>query len=124
MEAQIVKIKDKILKIAEKYKKLSENKTQDEVKNAFIVFRSNEGVARAEQAYMLSAWSRCWLWVTCRSKRYRDKQLLGKYLSVKRAIDPSLILWENLGYSQKERILRTTITSVVALILVCFVIAI
>ena len=124
METQILKIKDKIVKLADKYKKLGVNKTQDEVKNAFVVFRSNEGVARAEQAYMLSSWSRAWLWMTCRSKRYRDKQFLGKYLSVKRTIDPSLILWENLGYSQKERILRTAITSVVALVLVCFVIAI
>ena len=48
METQVLKIKDKIVKIAEKYKKLGENKTQDEVKNAFVVFRSNEGVARAE----------------------------------------------------------------------------
>lgn len=47
MEAQIGKVKDKIVVLAEKYKKLSENKKQDEVKNAFIVFRSNEGVARA-----------------------------------------------------------------------------
>jgi len=62
--------------------------------------------------------------MTCRSKRYKDKEMLGKYLSVKRTIDPSLILWENLGYSQKERLFRTLITSIVALILVCAVIAI
>lgn len=94
------------------------------MKNAFIVFRSNEGVARAEQAYMLSSWTRGWLWLTCRSKQYREKYFLGNYLRVKKAIDPSLILWENLGYTRKERFIRTSITSVVAIILVCFVIAI
>ncbi len=47
MEAEIDKLKDKIIGLSEKYKKLTENQKQEEINNAFIVFRSIEGVARA-----------------------------------------------------------------------------
>lgn len=73
---------------------------------------------------MLSYWTRAWLWLTCRSKVYKNKFFNGKYLSVQKAIDPSLILWENLGVSQKERLIRTLFTTLLGIILVCLVIAI
>jgi len=47
----------------------------------------------------------------------------GRYLKVKRATDPSLILWENLGYTMTARAVRTLFTTIVAFLLVCVVIA-
>jgi hypothetical protein len=38
---------------------------------------------------------------------------------VNRAVDPTLILWENLGYSKKSRYLYMLLTSLIALILIC-----
>jgi hypothetical protein len=34
------------------------------------------------------------------------------------AINPTLIMWENLGYSMKERALRTLLTTLVVLVLI------
>jgi hypothetical protein len=46
----------------------------------------------------------------------------NSYLQVNEALDPSLILWENLSYSAKARCFRKIIFSIIALVLVmlCF----
>ena len=44
----------------------------------------------------------------------------NKWLYVDKAIEPSLIMWENLGYNKQDRFLRiffTTITSLILLII-------
>jgi hypothetical protein len=65
-------------------------------------------------------WSRFKLCCTC-NRNYRKLLLNGKYLRVTRATDPTLILWENLGYSLKERRLLAFFISLVtlAMVMVC-----
>ena len=70
MEKEVVKIKDKILKLADKYKKLDADIHQDDIKNAYITFRSMEGAVRVEYAYRLNIFSRAWLFLTCRKSQY------------------------------------------------------
>ena len=90
------------------------------MKCAYVVFRSMEGAARCRQVYSAGLWSRFKLCCTC-NRNYRKLLLNGKYLQVTRATDPTLILWENLGYSLKERRLLAFFISLVtlAMVMVC-----
>jgi len=87
------------------------------VKNAYVTFRSMEGYFRAKNVFTQSLPARCWLKCTCRGSRYREKLFENKYLKVSSAMDPSLILWENLGYSQQARTVRVAVTSFIAFLL-------
>lgn len=42
----------------------------------------------------------------------------GLWLKVEIAVSPSLIMWENLGYSRTERFFRIIFTSLVSLVLI------
>jgi len=78
-----------------------------------------EGMARAVNAYQLHSLERFWLFATCRIKNYEDKLFITKYLDVKQAVDPSLILWENLGSSMWVRAQRVSLIAIVAFLLLC-----
>lgn len=43
-----------------------------------------------------------------------------EWLQADEAINPSLIKWQNLGYSKKERFFRIIFTSLVSLVLIIF----
>lgn len=43
-------------------------------------------------------------------------------MKVRAAPEPSLILWENLGYDMKYRCGRVCVTSLMAIVLLCFTI--
>lgn len=44
---------------------------------------------------------------------------MGNYLDVTRAVDPSLILWENLGSSGIQRFFRAVFILIIAAFLLC-----
>ena len=48
----------------------------------------------------------------------------NKWLIVDRAIEPSLIMWENLGYGRRDRCLRIICTTIIAMILLTFTVLI
>jgi hypothetical protein len=54
----------------------------------------------------------------CFSKKAKRLRLYKKFPEVKKAMDPELILWENLGYTTLSRIVRITISTIIALALV------
>jgi len=51
-------------------------------------------------------------------KSYKEKLFHGRWLKVDQAIEPSLILWENLGVSRKNRCLRILGRIIISIILV------
>ena len=54
----------------------------------------------------MSRWKRFWLWFCCSKRDYEARLFHGLWLQAERAIEPSLIMWENLGFSKKMRCLR------------------
>ena len=79
-----------------------------------------EGKERVERAYKkLRGSRRCALYCAscCSSKRYQHLILQGKFLKVKEARDPSLILWENLGFTTFEQSMRIFVSSIVGILL-------
>ena len=93
------KIKEKLKEHAQDYKK--EQDDANEIKCAFVTFKSMEGQLRCIKAYEPGRCGRCCLWARCRSKEYVDNYFLGKWLQVEKACEPSVILWENMGYNKK-----------------------
>mmetsp|Transcript_20514 Transcript_20514/g.25230 ORF Transcript_20514/g.25230 Transcript_20514/m.25230 type:complete len:128 (+) Transcript_20514:1742-2125(+) len=80
-----------------------------------------EGAARMIKAYDTS---RCWLWLMrclcdcCVDKsEYRHKLFKGRYLRAEQAVEPTLILWENLGVTKKQRCFRIFLSSLFAIML-------
>lgn len=54
----------------------------------------------------------------CCRKKMEHKLFEEEWLAADVAINPSLIKWENLGYSKKERFFRIIFTSLVSLVLI------
>ena len=128
-ESKILVTKDKIVEEAKKYISMVEEdkNNADAIKNAFVVFRSQEGAARMIQAYNHSSLSVCCTSRSCcetaSKRRYRKKLFHGNWLKVDEAVEPALINWENLGLSAKARCVRIsflTIVSILLLILTTF----
>lgn len=55
IENKIQRIKDRILRDATRYSQVVNNEKTDEIKNAFVTFRTMEGAARMIKAYNKSA---------------------------------------------------------------------
>jgi len=113
------KAEEKIKKLKDKYISLNDTNTNN-VNCAYVVFRSMEGKERVERAYnRLKGTRRCTLFCTscCSNRKYRNLILQGKFLNVREARDPSLILWENLGSTKYEQSLRIFVASIVGIIL-------
>lgn len=119
LEKQIEEKRQEISKLRKKYNEvvLKDQALGNEVKCAYVVFRSMEGAARCRQVYSASLWSRFKLCCTC-NRNYRKLLLHGNYLKVQRAVDPTLILWENLGYSLTQRRLLAAFISLITLLMV------
>ena len=107
------------MEATEKYRQTNVERNQDNIKYAYIVFRSMEGMARAVNAYQLNSFERLWLDLTCRRGKYKSRNFLDRYLDVKQAVDPSLILWENLGSSIWHRAQRVVVITFVSFLLLC-----
>lgn len=72
-------------------------------KSAFVTFRSMEGRERAFQAFDLGYTLRFlhyFCFCCCFKQRTEDKRFNGRFLRVKRAVDPELIIWGNYGFSR------------------------
>lgn len=65
----------------------------------------------------INSCKRCWLRCQGKQDAIAHKYLGGKWPEVKPAPDPTLIEWQNLGKGSIERCGRSTITNVVAFIL-------
>ena len=118
LQAKIDVIKNKIRMEANKYKDNAD--AEGEVKNAFVTFRSMEGAARLKSAYNYSRMSVCCTRCCCccvDKETYNRKLFHGQWLKVEQSVEPSLIIWENLGLSMKNRCLRTTGTALISLLL-------
>ena len=84
------------------YVQVVQGEDNEQIKNAFVVFRSMDGAARLVQAYNESRVSRCCTSCCCccvDKATYKRKLFHKKWLDVEKAVEPSLILWENLGLS-------------------------
>jgi len=79
---------------------------------AFVTFDTEEGYMTAVKCYSLSWWKRL-----CYPKNLKFK---GKKIKVKKAPEPSTIMWENLETSRGERSKRKALTSMVAFIAIFF----
>ena len=117
IEQEIKITKEAILDEVKWYRDL--NDTND-VKNAFVVFRSMEGKERLIQAYTQSRVSLCCTACCCccvDKKTYKRKLFHGKWLKVEQAVEPSLIIWENLGFTAQARCCRITFATIISLLL-------
>mmetsp|Transcript_18073 Transcript_18073/g.13020 ORF Transcript_18073/g.13020 Transcript_18073/m.13020 type:complete len:134 (+) Transcript_18073:1773-2174(+) len=76
-----------------------------------------EGAFRLQKAYSDNYCKRKCI-LCCCSKRYKHKYFFSRWLRVTPAIDPSLILWENLGFTRRQRNMRIVFTSIVTIILI------
>ena len=89
-----------------------------------MLFRSVEGLKRAKRAFR-APWYKKLLYTVCfccKSKRMERIIFHNKFLRLKPAVEPDLILWQNFGVSKKSRCIRTIIFLLFTLLLliVCF----
>ena len=102
---------------------IDENKS--EVVSAYVMFRSMEGKERAIKAFSHGFLARTLLsCLCCRHIRYQQKKLLGRWLKVKTAPAPDIILWENLKVGKCTRCLRILVTSLVTIVIVAVTFAV
>jgi len=106
--AKVVKAKDKN---EMNYTKFKETCSQQVVK-AFVTCQSMEGKLRLLQLYNISRTAKC-----CNKSKLEDRKFEGKLLDVRHPTDPSLILWENLGVSRKQRCIRISIVALISFLL-------
>jgi hypothetical protein len=92
-----------------------EELNKGEVVNAYIMFRSMEGAARALKAYKIGKCKRS----CCSCLLPKKKSFMGKrWLKVKTANPPGIIMWENLNTSGISRFFRILLVSLITIILV------
>ena len=108
------------------YKNIEQFEIEGSIKNAFVVFKSMEGCERVLRAYKNKRlntvfYGLCYCFIN--KEKYQKKLFHGKYLKIDKAIEPSLIMWENLGTTPFVRFLRFVGTSLVALLLLGLTVA-
>ena len=109
----LAKKRKSILEKAEKYKNSTFN---EEVVQAYIIFRSMEGAARFLEFYKVRGCCKNCLPWCCDSLR-SQRRLAGYKIRVEKAVDPTLIIWENMGYSQVKRGCSVILTLIILPIL-------
>ena len=91
------------------------------VRSAYVVFRSMEGAARFLEAYNITKCQRfCFKLCCCNQNlnaEFSDKFFRGSMLQVKRAVDPSLILWKNLIVTKQRRRCLFVVDFVITIVL-------
>ena len=121
LEHKIEYLKLSVMMLVRDYKNVDPSLTDGEIKSAYVVFKSMEGAQRCMQAYSYHYcryfWFRCCVCCFKDKKNYDKKMFHNRWLQVDRAIEPSLIMWENLGYNKKARCYRIGCTSLTAGIL-------
>ena len=102
---------------------IDDNKS--EVVNAYIMFRSMEGKERALNAFKDGFITRCLCSIfCCKCNSYQRKKFHNKWLNVKTAPAPDIILWQNLKVGKCTRFLRIVTTSLVTILIVAITFAI
>lgn len=123
-EQLIDELKVSVMMLVRDYKNVDPSLTQGEIKSAYIVFKSMEGAERCLQAYRYKyfKWLCFRLCICCFSDKinYDKKMFHNQWLQVDKAIEPSLIMWENLGYNKQERSFRIICTTLTAMLLLGF----
>ena len=86
---------------------------------AMVTFRSMEGSQRALTEFKFYLLTKCFYTVCkcCTPKSIKKKLFRGKWLRVRPAVDPELLLWENFGLTSMRRCLRTTLYLIYMIIL-------
>jgi hypothetical protein len=103
-EKQISKMTKRIEKLQKKQEKNENaylkfrNSSNEKVVKAFVTFKSMEGKLRIMQLYSVSRFYRCF-----RKPKVIDRYFEKKWLDIRQPAASSLILWENLGVSRKQR---------------------
>ena len=117
LEMKIEQIKVSVMMLVRDYKNVDPSVTEGEVKSAYVVFKSMEGAERCLQAYRYHYYKwLCFRFCSCCIKvGYDNSMFHNNWLLVDKAIEPSLIMWENLAYNKQDRgkrIFCTTLTAI------------
>jgi len=111
LEKRLEKVEKAKIKNEIRYQKFLEKSKQTVVK-AFVTFKSMEGKLRFMKLYDHS-----WLSRKLNKKKQQELYFEDKYLDVRHPTHASLILWENLGVTKKERCLRVFLVAIVSFII-------
>jgi hypothetical protein len=116
-EKKLDAVKADIAKQVEKYLALEDSNL--DVANAYVVFRSMEGPARLLKGLDKSKCTRgCLRCFSCCSSKYKDnihhKYFQNTWFKARKAVDPTMIIWQNLGYSECNRCVRTLIITLIS----------
>jgi len=91
---------------------------------AMVIFRSMEGVQRSKKALGISGFKKFLFRICCCcfSSKYARIQFKNRFLNLKPAVDPELLLWQNFGVSKKQRCMRIIIfvIFVLGILSLCF----
>eukprot|EP00347_Sterkiella_histriomuscorum_P022647 403337690 len=116
-DKNLIKVLQKIDKLVVKYQNY-DLENNNHVINAYVTFRSVQGKERIVQAFKAGKCRRCCIANFCFSKRYKKKKFLGKWLQVKPAVAPDLIIWENLKVGKAGRCFRVMLISFITIVLI------
>mmetsp|Transcript_16837 Transcript_16837/g.42250 ORF Transcript_16837/g.42250 Transcript_16837/m.42250 type:complete len:896 (-) Transcript_16837:2217-4904(-) len=109
LKAEVIKARDRLQQIT---KEVADKKEDTSVVALFLTFDKEVSAKECIRLFRTS-------WATCmympKARRYK-----GRTLKVKKAPDPTDILWENLEVPKWERMLRRLLTFVVALFMIVF----
>ena len=116
VKASIKKLDKKDRAILKKGNEYKENNVAS-ARYAYVQFQSMNGKDKFIKALDINCCKRCIL--RCQKKQdvIAHKYLAGKWPTVLEAPDPTLILWENLGKGRIEKCGRSTISNVLAFLL-------
>mmetsp|Transcript_28134 Transcript_28134/g.42552 ORF Transcript_28134/g.42552 Transcript_28134/m.42552 type:complete len:292 (-) Transcript_28134:1600-2475(-) len=133
IEAKISEAREVYEKEKENYRKqmdlmkedANDSDEDDNVKYAYVVFRSMKARDGATQLFNLSSFYRYFILTFCCScfcknsrESLKKRYFYDKWLKVDKACQPDEIKWENIGYSLSNRRCRRVLIHLVALLLV------
>lgn len=106
------------------YQDLAQGDNLNQALCAIVVFRSMEGVQRAKRLFKVPFYKQLLYKVCCRccSNNYANIMFKGKFFSIKTAVEPELLIWQNFGVTKKQRCVRIFLFGLFVLIMLslCF----
>jgi hypothetical protein len=104
------------------YRDLKNVGKNNQAKCAIVLFRSMEGYSRARKVFKVSCFKRflytvffCYKSASLTKIRFHEK-----FMRIRQAVEPDLILWQNFGISKKSRFIRTIFFVIFTFILLVF----
>eukprot|EP00347_Sterkiella_histriomuscorum_P019500 403341392 len=114
-----IKHRNRIIDIRLSVFKRFESTNQNKVVNAYVMFRSMEGKHRVLNAFKDGSITRFFkTYFCCKCIHYNKKKFLGKWIKVKEAKAPDIILWENLKTGKCSRFWRILLIAIVTVIII------